>query len=125
MAVHEAQRGAAGGVARPRHLRVQVRKRLRQLAREVDAAFCGRAVVVVEDRDTALRECGDVVQAIAEGTLRPQDLVPMRDVALGARRPREGEPVLFKGSGMSWQDLVVARAVLDALEAKQGEAGRG
>ena len=83
-------------------------------AREVDAGFCARACVVVEDRQTALRECGDVIQAIAEGTLGPDDLVPLRDVARGTRAPAE-EPVFFKGSGMSWQDLVVAEAVLARL----------
>ena len=83
-------------------------------AREVDAAFCARACVVVEDRRTALRECGDVIQAVAEGALEPEDLVPLREVARGIRSPQD-EPVLFKGSGMSWQDLVVAEAVLARL----------
>jgi hypothetical protein len=31
--------------------------------------------------------------------------------------PRGGGPVLFKGSGMAWQDLVVAEAVLRADQA--------
>lgn len=83
-------------------------------AREVDAAFCARACVIVEDRETALRECGDVIQAIAEDALGPDELVPLRDVARGTRAPAE-EPVFFKGSGMSWQDLVVAEAVLARL----------
>ena len=83
-------------------------------AREVDAAFCARSCVIVEDRQTALRECGDIIQAIAEIALDPNDLVPLRDVARGTRAPAE-EPVFFKGSGMSWQDLVVAEAVLARL----------
>lgn len=83
-------------------------------AREVDAAFCGRACVVVEDRATALRECGDVIQAVAERFLGPGDLVPVADVARGIRIAGH-EAVLFKGSGMSWQDLVVAEAVLARL----------
>jgi ornithine cyclodeaminase len=83
-------------------------------AREVDAAFCTRACVIVEDRKAALRECGDVIQAIAEDALGPDELVPLRDVARGTRAPAE-EPVFFKGSGMSWQDLVVAEAVLARL----------
>ncbi len=83
-------------------------------AREVDAAFCARSCVIVEDRETALRECGDVIQAIAQGAIGPADLVPLRDVARGTRVPAE-EPVFFKGSGMSWQDLVVAEAVLARL----------
>ncbi len=83
-------------------------------AREMDAAFAGRACVVVEDRQTALRECGDVIQAIAEGALDADALMPLRYVARGIRVPAE-EPVFFKGSGMSWQDLVVAEAVLARL----------
>ncbi len=83
-------------------------------AREVDSAFCARACVIVEDRQAALRECGDVIQAIGEGALGPDDLVPLRDVALGNRTPAD-EPVFFKGSGMSWEDLVVAEAVLARL----------
>jgi ornithine cyclodeaminase/alanine dehydrogenase-like protein (mu-crystallin family) len=83
-------------------------------AREVDSEFCGRATVIVEERQNALRECGDIVLAIAEGTLRPDDLIPIREVAIG-ERPARNEPVLFKGSGMSWQDLVIAEAVLAAL----------
>jgi ornithine cyclodeaminase/alanine dehydrogenase-like protein (mu-crystallin family) len=83
-------------------------------AREVDAAFCARACVIVEDRQTALRECGDVIQAIAEDVLEPADLVPLREIARGAR-PASDEAVFFKGSGMSWQDLVVAEAVLSRL----------
>ena len=67
-------------------------------AREVDAAFCARACVIVEDRQTALRECGDVIQAIAEDALGPDDLVPMRGCR--ARDPAaRDEPVFFKGSG--------------------------
>ncbi|BAL89620.1 putative ornithine cyclodeaminase [Actinoplanes missouriensis 431] len=79
-------------------------------AREVDAAFCGRATVIVEDRATALRECGDVVLAAAEGILRPGDLLSLSDVVNGA--PVPPGPILFKGSGMAWQDLVIAEAVL-------------
>jgi ornithine cyclodeaminase/alanine dehydrogenase-like protein (mu-crystallin family) len=82
--------------------------------REVDAAFCARSCVIVEDRQSALRECGDVIQAIAEGAIGPEDLVPMREVARGARAAAD-ESVLFKGSGMSWQDLLVAEAVLARL----------
>jgi ornithine cyclodeaminase/alanine dehydrogenase-like protein (mu-crystallin family) len=80
-------------------------------AREVDGALCRRATVVVEDVATALRECGDVVLAIGEGALTPDRLVPIRDVVRGTTAVGDGA-VLFKGSGMAWQDLVVAEAVL-------------
>jgi ornithine cyclodeaminase len=90
-------------------------------AREVDGALFGRATVVVEDVATARRECGDVVMAEAEGRLDPRSLVPMRDVVMG-RVPPGSTPVLFKGSGMSWEDLVVAEAVVARI---RSEAGRG
>lgn len=85
-------------------------------AAEVDAAFVHSATVVVEDVQTALRECGDVVQAVAAGAVDEGSLVPLTDVANG-RHPVSTGRVLFKGSGMAWQDLVVAEAVLDHAHA--------
>jgi ornithine cyclodeaminase/alanine dehydrogenase-like protein (mu-crystallin family) len=81
-------------------------------ARELDAPLLGRATVVVEDVATALREAGDVVLAIAEGMLTAADLVPMHDVVTGVFSPPADRPLVFKSVGMSWQDLVVAEAVL-------------
>ena len=81
-------------------------------AAEVDVAFVGSATVVVEDVATALREAGDVVQAVAAGAVTEADLVPLRDVVAGTAPTTTGR-VLFKGSGMAWQDLAVAEAVLD------------
>lgn len=81
-------------------------------ARELPAGLLARATVVVEDRGAALREAGDVVLAIADGALTAGDLVPMRDVVTGAVRPDPARPLVFKSTGMSWEDLVVAEAVL-------------
>jgi ornithine cyclodeaminase len=83
-------------------------------ARELPAGLLGRSTVVVEDRGVALREAGDVVLAIADGALRADDLVLMRDVVTGAVRPDPTRPLVFKSTGMSWEDLVVAEAVLAA-----------
>ncbi|MEV7229755.1 ornithine cyclodeaminase family protein [Polymorphospora sp. NPDC051019] len=81
-------------------------------ARELDAALLGRAQVVVEDVATALRECGDVVMAVKQGTVDVGDLVPVRSVVTGATALAVDRPVVFKSSGMSWQDLVIADAVV-------------
>jgi ornithine cyclodeaminase len=81
-------------------------------ARELDASLLGRAVVVVEDVATALREAGDVVLAIAEGVLTANDLLTMRDIVTGAVAVPADRPLVFKSVGMSWQDLVVAEAVV-------------
>lgn len=79
--------------------------------REVDSALVGSAQVVVEDIGTALREAGDVIMAIDEGAITPDRLVPMRDVVTDTVPLAGDRPVLFKGSGMSWQDLIVAEAI--------------
>lgn len=83
-------------------------------ARELDGALVARSTVVVEDLATALRENGDVVLAIAEGSLAERDVLAMRDVVAGAVEPDAGRPLMFTGVGMAWQDLVVARAVVAA-----------
>lgn len=88
-------------------------------AREVDAALVGRSQVIVEDIGTAMRECGDVVLAINDGALSESDLIPMADVVRGTVTLDAARPVLFKGSGMSWQDLVVADAALRRIRAAQ------
>jgi ornithine cyclodeaminase len=81
-------------------------------AREVDAGFLSRAQVVVEDIATALREAGDVIMAVAEGAITAESLIPMAAVVRNAATLDLSRPVLFKSSGMSWEDLVVAHAVL-------------
>lgn len=80
-------------------------------ARELDATLMARAQVVVEDPAVALREAGDVIMAVDEALLDPFSLVPMRDIVTGALAVDRERPRVFKSSGMSWEDLVVAAAV--------------
>ena len=87
-------------------------------ARELPGALCARATVVVEDVATALREAGDVCLALAEGAVRTEALVPMRDLVTGTVRPAPDRPLVFKSVGMSWQDLVVAELVLSRATSK-------
>jgi ornithine cyclodeaminase len=49
---------------------------------------------------------------VAAGVVTEADLLPLTTVARGEMMATSGR-VLFKGSGMAWQDLVVAEAVLD------------
>uniref|UniRef100_UPI0028AB6E6C ornithine cyclodeaminase family protein n=1 Tax=Kocuria sp. TaxID=1871328 RepID=UPI0028AB6E6C len=81
--------------------------------RELDSTLMGRAQVVVEDRATAMREAGDVIQAVADGSLQEDSLVDLADVVTGTVAPDETRPRVFKCVGMSWQDLVVAVGVVD------------
>ena len=81
--------------------------------RELDAALLGRSLVVVEDVDTALREAGDVVMAIGDGALATSDLVTIRQVVAGEVARVADRPIVFKTVGMSWQDLVIAKAAAE------------
>ena len=77
-------------------------------AREVDSQLVERAsIVVVESRGSALREAGDVIMA----GLGADDLVDIGELVRGEVEPGPG-PRLFKGTGMAWEDLVIARQVL-------------
>jgi ornithine cyclodeaminase len=75
-------------------------------ARETDDALAARATVVVESRQSALREGGDVIRAIESGALAPDSLVTLSELVRGA--PIPDGPRLFKSSGMSWEDAVLA-----------------
>lgn len=80
--------------------------------REVDDALVRRSTVVVESRRSALAEDGDVALPIESGVIGAADLLSLRDVVTGAAAIPDGRPRLFTGTGMSWQDLVVAAAEL-------------
>jgi ornithine cyclodeaminase/alanine dehydrogenase-like protein (mu-crystallin family) len=84
-------------------------------AREVDTALVRRSSVVVESRASALQEAGDVLVPIAEGAFDPADLVTLADVVRGEVTIRHDRPRLFKGTGMPWQDLATAGAVVDHM----------
>jgi ornithine cyclodeaminase len=88
-------------------------------AQEVEAALAARATVVVEDVATALREAGVVRAAVAAGGVTAESLVPMRDLVSGAVTPPADRPLLFVSVGMAWEDLVVARRLHAAHEARR------
>ncbi|KPI07542.1 ornithine cyclodeaminase/mu-crystallin [Actinobacteria bacterium OK074] len=83
-------------------------------AREVDDTTVARATVVVEAVSAALREAGDVIQAVAAGAVDPGSLLGLAGLVRGTARPAPDRPRLFKGVGMAWQDLVVAAAHYEA-----------
>ena len=87
--------------------------------REIPGATVRRARVVVETRAAALAEAGDLLIPIGEGSIDESHVVAeLADVVGGVPVRRSGEDVtLFKSVGVAFEDLVVARAVLDRLEA--------
>lgn len=92
--------------------------------REVDDALISRSAVVVESRASTLREAGDVVLPIASGVLREDELLTLRDVVTGRVRAAGPQPRVFKGTGMPWEDLVVATAVYRAAAGPAGTDDR-
>jgi ornithine cyclodeaminase/alanine dehydrogenase-like protein (mu-crystallin family) len=80
-------------------------------AREVDERLAERSTVVVEARSAALREAGDVIQAIESGALDTDSLATLAELVAGDVHPAGDAPRLFKSVGMSWEDVVVATAL--------------
>jgi ornithine cyclodeaminase len=76
-------------------------------ARELEAATIARAQVVVESRDAALAEAGDLLIAFADGV--PQDVIRADLVELVHGAPVDRRQMtIFKSVGLAWQDLAVA-----------------
>ena len=84
--------------------------------REIDSKLVARAQVVVETRASALREAGDVIMAIGDGSITAQSLHELADVVCGRTTLNREQPIFFKSSGMSWEDLVIARAIERTLK---------
>ncbi len=82
--------------------------------RELDDALMARATVCVESLDSALREAGDVIQALESGAIATRsDLITVGQLVLERATPVTGKPVVFKTTGMPWQDLAVAIAAYE------------
>jgi ornithine cyclodeaminase/alanine dehydrogenase-like protein (mu-crystallin family) len=84
--------------------------------RELDTETVRRARVVVETRGVAMEEAGDVLIPIAEGAIGPEHLVAdLKAVVRGETVRRSPDEItVFKSVGMAFEDLAVARAVVDA-----------
>ena len=84
--------------------------------RETDDEVMTRAdVIVVDDRQAALAEGGDIVQAIESGALSINDVAAeMRDFAHGTHpgRTRDDQITVFKSVGFALEDLAAAGAVV-------------
>jgi ornithine cyclodeaminase len=76
-----------------------------------------RASVVVETREVALTEAGDLLIPIADGAIDPTHIrADLAELVRGAEvRADPNDVTLFESVGMASEDLVVARAAMDAL----------
>ena len=85
--------------------------------REVDTEAVRRSRVVVETRDAALAEAGDLLIPIAEGAIAPDHIVAdLAELVRGATvRTGPEDVTLFESVGLAFEDLAVARAAIDTL----------
>jgi ornithine cyclodeaminase len=86
-------------------------------ARELDTETIARGKLVVETREVAMAEAGDVLVPIAEGAIGPEHIVADLAAVVRGREVRSSRDDLtvFVSVGMAFEDLVVARAAIEAL----------
>jgi ornithine cyclodeaminase len=86
--------------------------------RELDDAAVARARIVVETREAALAEAGDLLIPLATGVMGPSAIVAdLAEVVRGAAvRTSPQDVTIFKSVGVAFEDLVVARAAVDRMQ---------
>lgn len=79
------------------------------------------APVVVDARDVAARECGDLLPLLEKGRMRWSWIAELGEIIVG-RRPGRTDPAqisLFESHGMAIQDLTLAAMVLKQAQERQ------
>lgn len=88
---------------------------------EVDAALVRRSRIIVDNREGALAEAGDLVIPRRQGVV-PADYSPaeLGEIVVGARPGRQSdeEITFFKSVGNAAQDLAIAQRVLARAESE-------
>ena len=81
--------------------------------RELDDDAVRRGRLVVETREAALAEAGDLLMPLGRGVIEPSDIVAdLSEVVRGRQvRRHEQDITVFKSVGVAFEDLVVAGAV--------------
>lgn len=85
-------------------------------SRELDTTTILRAQVVVETREAAFAEAGELAIPIGEGVFGREHVVAdLAEVVHGAGvRSTPSDVTVFKSVGLAFEDLIVARAAVDA-----------
>jgi ornithine cyclodeaminase/alanine dehydrogenase-like protein (mu-crystallin family) len=82
---------------------------------EVDCATLRRAsMIVVDSREAAMAEAGDLIVAIERGEIRPSDIyAEIGEIAAGLKPGRQDndEITYFKSVGNAAQDVAIAQAI--------------
>lgn len=86
--------------------------------RELASDLVASATVIVEDMGATLREGGDIIQPLNEGVINKTDLLSYADVVSGKVQVARDKPIVFKFTGMPWEDLALAEAIAEKVSAQ-------
>jgi ornithine cyclodeaminase len=86
----------------------------RPTMREADDALMARATIVA-DTPAALNEAGDLLQPIANGTIRADHVLLLSDLLEGTASMGAGDLTVFKSVGHAAEDLVITELLLERL----------
>jgi ornithine cyclodeaminase/alanine dehydrogenase-like protein (mu-crystallin family) len=84
--------------------------------RELDATEIERAKLIVDSREAALKETGDLMIPISQGVIAPDHIfAELGEIVTGRKAGRESEDeiTLFKSQGLAIQDVSTATKVYE------------
>jgi alanine dehydrogenase len=92
--------------------------------RELESDVIANARVVVDSREAALKEAGDLLVPVSEGKVTPEQLSDELGEVVDGRKPgrtSDEQITLYKSVGIAIQDMAVAALVFrKAIEARRG-----
>lgn len=98
----------------PAHVHVNAVGSHQPEARELDAETMRQAFIVVETRETAWREAGDLIMARQDGAIGTDAVAAdLAELVTGRAAINPEATTVFKSVGMAWQDLAVAELALE------------
>lgn len=92
--------------------------------REIDSTGMARALVFVDSHETSLKKSGDLLLAIADGTIVPSHVKAELGDVIAGKSPGRTSPTditLFNSVGLAMQDLAAGSLMLERAR----EIGRG
>ncbi|MEO6511748.1 MAG: ornithine cyclodeaminase family protein [Nocardioides sp.] len=87
----------------------------RPAMRELPDELLATAYVVVDQREAALEEAGEIIHALGAGSMTERDLTELSELLADPGRAPSGGRTVFKSVGLAIQDWAVARVLMEAI----------
>lgn len=87
--------------------------------REVERELMEEARLVVDHLPTAIRQCGQIVDAVSAGVVRASDIVEIGAVLAGSVDAKEDRVTVYSSVGVGVQDAAVVTELLQRVESAQ------